>query len=484
MLSVSWNAVGIRAAKDRIVCHVTSWMPRLLALLIFLPVLSDGQGGPPLFSVQVGRATQMEVIPSVEFVGSLEPWRTIALSAQVSGAVKESPIQEGQRLEEGALVCQLDTEAIEIEIERARAELHRAQADLSRLRSGFRVEEIEEAQKELDQRKAALVGAKDEWERNRTLAQSGVISEREATRVETLYRQAEAAVASAEANLRKLTRGYRKEEVDAAQAEVEIQTAALRDAERRHRHHTILAPVNSAVVERLKEPGEWVQVGDAVARLVVLDPLKVRIDVPQRFLAGVRPGQVASIEVDGMPNLRLKATVDQIVPRAQSSTRNFPVLMRLENPYGDLSSGLFARVRLELGQAKPMIVVPREAVLVRGDALTVLVADPLPAAAMGSNTPAQTAPGAGSPAGGPPLAPNAVIREVAVRTSTEIGDLVAVETLGSEILRDGDQVVVLGGTRLSSGMPVRVMEPLPAGQPSAAQQQTAGAPQEATRDVP
>ena len=141
-----------------------------------------------------------------------------------------------------------------------------------------------------------------------------------------------------------------------------------------------------------------------------------------------------------------------------------------------LRSGLFARLRLNLDETQHAVLVPRSALQIRGDATTVVVADPIgEAGAMGGGIPGgmggeeQPGEGGGMPGGmagamgggmpGGAGAPSfdAILRQVVVRTGTEVGDLVAVEAIGSQPIRPGDLVVTIGAATLPAGTPVMIL---------------------------
>ncbi|MCA9410908.1 MAG: efflux RND transporter periplasmic adaptor subunit [Candidatus Omnitrophica bacterium] len=415
------------------------------------------QGGPPLFSIRVAPAEKVTLAPTIEFTGSIEPWREIEISTQVAGLVDSIPIEEGERLEAGDLICHLDSEETEILIARHEAMVASASAELLRLETGFLPEEIEEAGKNVEAAKARQKRAQEEWDRYRPLVAQGVSTKNEGTEMEAAFYEAEAELRAAEARLRLFRRGYRDEQILKAKADVDKEKADLAEINRQLKNHLIAAPTDCVVVERLGEPGEWIDKGAAVARVVVLNPLRVRIEVPQTYLTRIRPGQTATLRVDGKEGRTFEAKVEQIVPRAGDATRNFPVLMRLENPDYFLSSGLFARVELRLEDEKEMIAVPREAVLVRDEGLIVLVADPAKPPQNVSTGPEGASEAQEAPAGPPRPKPDAAIRAVSVRLGNDVGDSVVVEPLEGGEIRAGDEVVVLGGTRLRTGMPAKII---------------------------
>lgn len=433
----------------------------LLAWTFILPSAWPQGGGPPVFSVRTAPAEKVKMAPTLAFTGSIEPWRVIDLPAQVSGQIDSIPIEEGQPLKTGDLVCRLDQEETSLLVDRHRALVQAASAELQRLSAGLLPEEIEEARKNVDAAEARFVRAREEWERFRPLVDQGVSTLNQGTQMEAAYHEAEAQLRSAEARLRLLQRGFREEAILKARAELEKEKADLAEIERQLKHHVILAPTECVIVERLTEPGEWVDKGEALARLAVLNPLRVRIDVPQMYLSRLKVGQTATLRVDGWDGKTYEAIVESIVPRSGASTRNFPVLMRLENPGQLLSGGLFARVDLRLDEEREMTAVPRQAVLVRGKDLVVLAADPVRANPATSADSGTLSPQSQGETAGP--APDALIRAITVRTGNDIGELVTIEPIEGPGIRPGEEVVVLGGTRLQTGMPVQIIrdEPTP-----------------------
>lgn len=108
-----------------------------------------------------------------------------------------------------------------------------------------------------------------------------------------------------------------------------------------------------------------------------------------------------------------------------------------------------------------MTAVPRQAVLVRGKDLVVLAADPVRANPATSADSGTLSPQSQGETAGP--APDALIRAITVRTGNDIGELVTIEPIEGPGIRPGEEVVVLGGTRLQTGMPVQIIrdEPTP-----------------------
>jgi cobalt-zinc-cadmium efflux system membrane fusion protein len=125
------------------------------------------------------------------------------------------------------------------------------------------------------------------------------------------------------------------------------------------------SPLTGVVVERSVTPGQSVG-GDPTQVLFVvadLDMLQVVADLYERDLALVKEGQFAVVNVEAYPGVDFPATVASIGDVVDPATRTIKVRAWVNNEAHKLKPEMFARLRLEVGDAAHFITVPREAVL-------------------------------------------------------------------------------------------------------------------------
>jgi cobalt-zinc-cadmium efflux system membrane fusion protein len=125
------------------------------------------------------------------------------------------------------------------------------------------------------------------------------------------------------------------------------------------------SPLTGIVVERAVTPGQSVG-GDASQVLFTvadLDMLQVLADLYERDLALVKEGQFAVVNVEAYPGMDFPATVAAIGDVVDPATRTIKVRAWVNNEAHKLKPEMFARLRLEVGDAAQFIAVPREAVL-------------------------------------------------------------------------------------------------------------------------
>jgi len=375
--------------------------------------------------------------------GSLEALQDIQISSQLQGQIVSLLVDEGERVQQGQLLCELDDRADLIALERAKAELEKAEHLLRKLQAGARAEEIEDARKALSAAEAVVTATQDDWGRVSELVEQGIAAVSELVRVRSDYDVSLAQLSQAQARLQLTELGSRPEDILVAQAEVKVRSAQVHDIERRLEEHRIRAPADGTITSKLKESGEWTGSGETVMVLVVLNTIKLKIEVPQEYVSKIRPGLKATVNIPGLEGEPFEANVRAVIPKAQVGSRNFPVLLRLENPDLKLSAGMYARVELDVDEGRNVLTVPREAVQYRGQQLVVFRVDPPAPADVGS------APAADS------VEPDAVARQVGVSITRELEREVVVEPVEPRELRSGSEIVTMGGTRLKNGSLLR-----------------------------
>lgn len=417
-----------------------------MALVGIAPGDSSAQSPARVFRVEVGVAREIQVVERLDLTGSVEAWREIRVPALASGAITALPAEEGMRVEKGALLFEVDPREQRATLAGAKAELDKARAQLEKMEAGSLPEEIRRARKNADAARARLQVAREDWERVRPLLEEGIVSPSEASRARSASDAAEAEMEQAEAALRLVEDGFRSEEVRTAAAEVRVRQAVVDRIEKEIADRTVVAPEGGVVVARLKEQGEWAAEGETILEMVVLDPVRVRLEAPQARVGRLRPGMAAEVTVDGLDRA-LQGEILAVVPRAASGSRNFPVLLRVANPDGRLSAGMFARARVEVGERRTDVAIPRAAIQYRGNRLAIYRLDPLPADFIWKPPPAPPGPRAAPPS--PP--PEAIAREIEVEIVEEHENELVVRAVVGKPPDAGDRVVVFGGSLLQEG---------------------------------
>ncbi|MCH8036817.1 MAG: efflux RND transporter periplasmic adaptor subunit [Proteobacteria bacterium] len=143
-------------------------------------------------------------------------------------------------------------------------------------------------------------------------------------------------------------KGYRAEtQVAASKAALEAAKAAVTRAQVEVRNTVIRAPFDGVVSDRMAEMGDFIDRGDAIVRILDLDPVLAVAQIGERDLSRVWVGGRARVTlVDGS---QIDGTIRFVDTEADTTTRTFRIEVELPNPTASIADGLTAELRLQLG---------------------------------------------------------------------------------------------------------------------------------------
>jgi HlyD family secretion protein len=287
----------------------------------------------------------------------------VRVAAEVGGRVLEVAVDEGARVERGALIARIDPTDLQLALDRARAERAQADAQLRLLQAGARPEEIRQAQAQLaaaeadvGSARAELASAQADFERFDALLAVNAGSRKQRDDAATRREQGEARVKAAEARARaaretlaRLQAGARRQEIDAARARVAAVDAQIATLEKQIGDATLHAPVGGVVTSRLIDPGEMVAPRGPIVVITDLDRAWANVYVDGPFVPRLALGESVTIVTDA--GQRLPGTVNFISPRAEFTPRNvqtaddraklvYRVKVMVDNRGGILKAGM------------------------------------------------------------------------------------------------------------------------------------------------
>lgn len=279
----------------------------------------------------------------------------------VAGRIQRVLVSEGDGVDVGDTLAQLDTRELDARVRAARADAEAAAAALAELRAGARAQEIASAEAAVAAAEGRAAEAEANAARARQLFEGGAVSRQSLDRAITEARAAEAAATQAREHLDLTREGPRPETLSAAQARLSQALARQESAEVARDDATVTAPFAGTVTVRHREPGETVGPGTPVLTLSDPDDRWVRIYVREDRLGSVRLGAAARIVSDTYPDRVIDGEVVFIGTEAEFTPRNvqtaeervrlvYPVKVRITNDReAILKPGLPADVTLETG---------------------------------------------------------------------------------------------------------------------------------------
>ena len=119
----------------------------------------------------------------------------------------------------------------------------------------------------------------------------------------------------------------------------------------------------SGVVAKIyRDPGENVTTQTPIALVVNQSILRIKVDVPERYVGEIYKGQVANLTVDAYPDKKFEAKLDIISPVVDSLSRSVAVEFKATNTKNLLKSGMFTRVDISLKEVKNVLSVSKKSV--------------------------------------------------------------------------------------------------------------------------
>ncbi|HMP73104.1 MAG TPA: efflux RND transporter periplasmic adaptor subunit [Kiritimatiellia bacterium] len=184
-------------------------------------------------------------------------------------------------------------------------------------------------------------------------------------------------LAQAEIELREAKRDYSRwvelsragavstSDLDTARARLDRAEVQVLEALEHVRQCEVVSPGKGIINARYVEVGEHVPEGGAVFELVVVDPVKVSVDLPERAAGAVRPGDRLAFRAGPAGGEGFEAEVTFVAAVASSLNNSFRVEGEAPNPEGRLKPGMIATVRVPRGEAREVVSVPLASVIPR-----------------------------------------------------------------------------------------------------------------------
>ncbi len=345
----------------------------LLALSSILCSCSEKKVAGMLAPVKVKTATvgTGSFRGSQSYTGTVEESNSVALSFNLGGTLKELLVDEGQVVQKGQLIGVVDAQNASNTVELSRSGVAQAEA--------------------------AYKQAQDAYERMKLMHDKGSLSEIKWVEAQSTLEQALSAL-------------------EGARAQERIASKGLDDTR-------LYAPFGGYISRKEVETGQTVSPGLPVVTLVKIDPVKVKISVPESEISNLANGAAVRIEVDALGGKTFAGRIAEKNVSADALSHTYDVKVLVSNPGHQLLPGMIAEANIPNAthQASHAILLPADIIQIDADNRTFVW----------------------TVSGGK-------ARQTFITTGGNIGQKVMVESG----LKAGDKVIVEGQQKVSSGMSV------------------------------
>ena len=294
--------------------------------------------GDKTLEVQAAKVDRQKIVQKVSATGKIQPKTQVEISADVSAKITKLAVVEGQWVEKGQFLAELDRERYVAAVESAEANVSSAEANATLVHEN-------------------MIRAEKDAKRSKELLSTGL--------------ESQSAFDSKQAEWQVEVARYKS-----TQDQVEQAKAALKQARADLSKTTIYAPMSGTVSELNKERGE-IALGsqfqkDVIMIVADLTEMEAQVDVDENDIVSVAIGQKAEIEVDALPGQKLMGTVYEIANSANvgaagtsEQKTEFEIKIAISSPPKTLRPGMTASADIITKTNDNALSVPIQSVAVR-----------------------------------------------------------------------------------------------------------------------
>jgi RND family efflux transporter MFP subunit len=268
--------------------------------------------------VKVYKVQRQRISEKLFYAGVIEAWDEVNITPDIGGKITKIHVEEGDRVQKGQLLAELDTRAVNLQLEQAKAGLAVAEANYK--------------------------DAKRNKDRMERLIEENAVSEQQYDQVKLAYEAAEAQLQQAKATL------------NLANHNLEVSL--------------MKAPFSGVIASKNAEEGDVINPmmggfspNSGVLTLMDFSQVKIDFDVSQQDVVRIQKGQTALLKVSAFPDRVFEGQVYLVNLTADPSTKKFKVEAKIDNPDLVLRPNTFGEVTLEVSTHEDALVIPQKAVL-------------------------------------------------------------------------------------------------------------------------
>ena len=322
---------------------------------------------PMVQGVKIETVAQQPLDQSYEAVGTVRAKTSSIVSSKVMGSIVAMRIREGDTVRAGQVLVEIDSREARIQTQKSGAGLVEMNGALDEVDRSIKAAESSQTAAEANRRLAASTLI-----RYRKLRERQSISPQEFDEVQARQEVADAEAERAERLLQSLVARRRMALARIDQAKADVSGSQVYSSFTR-----IVAPISGVVVSRQADVGYMATPGTPL--------LTIESGRDYRLEAGVQESQINQIhlrdqvrvQIDALGQQELAGTVVEIVPAADPASRTYLVKIGIALPGGNqqiIRSGLYGKARFITGQTQA-ITIPRQALVERGQLISVFVVD-------------------------------------------------------------------------------------------------------------
>lgn len=308
----------------------------IIALIIFFNFQAQREKAIP---VTVEKVKRQDLTSIISASGEVRPKKNVNISAHIPGRIVKIGVEEGERVKAGDFLLKLDSTQYESNVERDKALIQRYESELIKS-------------------KATLERDKNFYERQKKLYEKELISKEQLESAEAAY-------------------NISKAQYEAIRSQIKQAQASLQTSLDNLNKTVFTSPIEGIITSLRVEEGEIALVGTmnnpgtVLMSIADLSVMEVEVEVDETDVVDVRERLPAEVNVDAFPDQLIDGIVTEvgnsaIQTRASAEeSKDFKVVVTLENPPPNLKPGLSASADIIAAQKESVLTVPIAALVLK-----------------------------------------------------------------------------------------------------------------------
>ncbi len=385
---------------------------------------SASQTQKPDVAVTVFTARPRPLARQVRAEGVLYPWHEVVVVPKISAPVEKFLVNRGDRVRRGQLLAVLDNADLKAAAVRDRGLYEQAQAQYRQATTAALPVQLRQARGAVATARQQYKAARQLYVSSKSLYAQGALAGNQLRQSEVGYVTAKTQLAQANINLEKLLGVGRSAQMQIAAGQLAAAKGAWQAAEALVQYSEIRSPINGIVTDRPLFPGQLATPATPLMTIMDLRRVIVRAPLAPGLAQGLHPGMPAVVRDAGV---RAPGRVTVVSPALDLNSTTLQVWVEAANPHLQFHPGDSATMTITASQPRPMLAVPRSAILTSENGATAVMV----------------------------VGPDHKARRVPVRLGIRQGNWVALQSG----IAAGAQVISSGSYGLPNGTRVRVIPP-------------------------
>lgn len=308
--------------------------------------------------VKVATAQRGDLVIKLKSPGEAVTERKTVIKAEVAGVIKNLNVREGQHVSEGELLLEIDDREYKLKLEKQEALRLKYLSELY-LEKQFAASEEKLSSSALEK----INKAQASYDEAKTLFEKGVISREDFEKVQKDYELVLIETGRKKDEIMAAVKGLTQAEIDVKIAQMELEKTKIR------------APFSGIITDIKVSLKETVERGRELFTLVNISQIKVQAKVLESEVGKMRVGREVDLKFSAYPQKVFKGKVEAVSPIINPEDKTCTVHIVVENPEEEIKPGMHAEVEIAAEIHKNKLLIPQEAVLVRGGRKLVFVVE-------------------------------------------------------------------------------------------------------------